>query len=486
MKLGRCFWGRRREYCGFTESPVKPQKFCSLCSPRPAVALKEVKVRRRMCLCLLRRCAASYWGGEQVVVAVFLISFLLFPSLGSAQTHFELTPSIYTSETYDDNIFLTNTNKVSDYITAVTPGIAMRLLREHTNFQLSYAPSFVWYADRADQDTTRHSAGLTFGQDLAERLRFDLTDTYLQSDDPLQDVQDVQGIRRTRNQYWTNSGMGNLSYIFGTENKLNVGYGGNYIKNNEVTLDNSEVQTPYANLAYWFDVKNGMELTYTYTDAHFWREDNLPASNDYTAHAPGIQYIRRFTPNAKAYIGYNYATYDFAGHLQQNFSVHGGNVGLEYSFSPEYTVAASVGYFIRVNEITKNQDGPTYSASLTRRFARGNITVGGDGGWTYQNLQQGVGLTTGFSQYYDGYVNGAYQVLERVNVYAGASYRYDKYTLTNSDFFRGNCGLRWDFLRYFYLALDYAYSQYNQDLGVGQYTDNRVSLTLGASKLYRW
>jgi hypothetical protein len=423
---------------------------------------------------------------KSLAVLVVLSSLLFLEKASFAQYQIEVTPSISVKETYDDNIFLTNTNKVSDYLTVVTPGIAIGLVREHTNFQLNYAPSFVWYADRTDQDRTRHSAGLSFGQDLAERLRFDLTDAYLQSDDPLQDIQDVQGLRRTRHEYWTNNALGSLGYIFGTENKLTVGYGNYYIKNNEVTLDNAEVQNPYANLAYWFDVKNGVEFKYRYTDAHFWRGDDLPVVGDFTEQNPGIRYIRRFTLNSRAYVGYNYAAFDFASPLLQNFSVHDGIVGLEHSFSPEFTVAAGVGWFIKVDEMDKNQDGPIYTASLTRRFSRGNITVGGDGGYSYQNLQQAAGLPTGFSQYYGGYVNGAYQVLEQVNVYAGASYRHDKYTLFNTDFYRGNCGVRWDFLRYFYLALDYAYGQYKQDLRLNEYTDNRVSLTLGASKLFRW
>jgi hypothetical protein len=423
---------------------------------------------------------------KSLLVLLFLTTLLFLEKTSFSQTQFEVTPSISVSEGYDDNIFLANRNKVSDFITVATPGIAMSLLGEHTNLRVNYTPSFVWYADRNDQDTTRHSAGLSFGQDLAQRLRFDLTDTYLQSEDPLEDVQDVQGLRRTRNTYWTNIAQTNLGYIFGTENKVTVGYGHNYIKNDEVTLDNSEVQNPYANLAYWVDVKNGVEIMYRYTDAHFWRGDNLPASDDYTAHAPGIRYIRRFTPNSKAYIGYNYAAFDFANRLSQDFTVHDGIVGLEYSFYPEYTVTASAGYFLKVNQITENQDGPTYAASLTRNFARGSITVGGNGGWSYENLQETVGSTRGFSQFYGGYVKGAYQVLERVNVYAGASYRHDKYTFDNSDFFRGNCGLRWDFLRYFYLALGYSYGQLSEDLGFNQYTDNRVILTIGASKLYRW
>lgn len=420
-------------------------------------------------------------------LAYLLAGLILFTGVPAhAQTRIEVTPMVTVSETWDDNINLTKTNKVSDYITVVTPGVAMSLVREHTNLQVTYAPSFTRYADNDDLNNTAQSAGLTFGQDLVQGLRFNLTDTYLQSNDPLQDPQNVQGLRQTRNKYRTNITNASLGYIFGAENRVNVGYTYNYYRNDEITLDDSTVQNPYANLTYWFDVRNGTEVTYGYTDAQFTRDDNLLAASDYTSNAAGIRYLRRFTPNSTAYVGYNYSTFDYERILPQDFNVHNGLVGLDHSFSPEYTVSASLGYFIRVNEITDNQDGPTYAASLVRRFARGSVTVGGNGGWSYENLQQGVGLTSGFSQYYGGYVSGTYEILDRVNLYAGLSYRHDKYTLDSADFFRGNCGVRWDFLRYFYVALDYSYIDRSEDLGLNEYTDNRIMLTFGASKLYQW
>jgi len=454
---------------------MKPQKLTSRQSPCRAIAVTFWKKRRRMYLC-----------GEQMVFAVFLVSFLLLPCLAHSQTRIEVTPMITVSETYDDNIFLTKNNKVSDYITVVTPGVAMSLVQEHTNFQLRYAPSFYRYADREDQNNTAHSAGLTFGQDLLEDLRFNLTDTYLQSTDPAEDPQNIQGLRQTRNEYWTNITDANLNYTFGAENRLNLGYRYNYYKNDEITLDDSKIQNPYANLTYWLDVRSGAEVTYGYTDAKYTRDDGLLAASDYTANAAGIRYLRRFAPTSTGYVGYNYSTYDYERVLPQDFDVHSGFVGLDHAFSPEYTVSASVGYFIRVNETTDNQDGPTYSASLIRRFSRGSITVGGDGGWSYENLQQGLGLTSGFSKYYGGYVNGTYEIFERVNLYAGLSYRHDKYTLDSADYFRGNCGVRWDFLRYFYVALDYSYIDRSEDLGLNEYTDNRLMLSVGASKLYQW
>jgi hypothetical protein len=429
-----------------------------------------------------------------------LACLLMLPIMSAdcfAQNRFELTPSISVNETYDDNIDLTKNNRVDDFITVVSPGIALALVREHTNLQLSYTLGIVEYADQDQNDTTRHSANLSFGQDLTQRLRFNLTDTYLVSEDPLEDPQNLQGLRQTRNKYWTNNAGASVNYIFGAENQVNVGYSYYNIENDDATLDDSRVQNPYFNLNYWFDVKNGTELRFRYTDAKFSRDDSSLglAAPDYKAYAPGIRYIRRFSPNSNAYVTYNYSAYEYASDftgviardLTQDFVVHDGNVGIEHSFSPEYTVAASAGYFIKVNDITDNQDGPTFTAALTRKFARGSITGGGNGGWSYENLQQGVGLTSGLSQYYGAYLKGTYQVLEPVNVYAGASYRHDKYTLDKTDFFTGNAGLRWTFLRWFALSLDYTYAQRTADRSIGQeYTDNRVALILSAGRLFIW
>ena len=132
------------------------------------------------------------------------------------------------------------------------------------------------------------------------------------SEDPLEDPQNVQGLRQTRNKYWTNTAGASVNYVFGAENQVNVGYSYYNIENDEATLDDSKVQNPYVSLTYWFDVKNGTEFRYGYTDAKFSRDDNsLLVASDYTAHAPGIRYIRRFSPNSRAYVAYNYSAYDY-------------------------------------------------------------------------------------------------------------------------------------------------------------------------------
>jgi hypothetical protein len=229
-----------------------------------------------------------------------------------------------------------------------------------------------------------------------------------------------------------------------------------------------------------------MTLTYSYTDVNYSRDDNLPAEDDYTGNAAGIRYNRRFSPHSTGYIGFTYTDRNFDG-FTQDYQVYQGYVGLDHSFSPEYTFAGSIGYYTQVNEITDNNSGPTFTLALTRTFSRGSITIGGDGGWYEEYLQRGIGFTSNFTQYYGGYIRGTYQLLERLSTYAGASYRHDKDQLNiASDFITANCGLTWTFLRWFSLSLDYRYADRNDDIEFNSYTDNRVMLILSASKPYKW
>jgi hypothetical protein len=323
-------------------------------------------------------------------------------------------------------------------------------------------------------------------QQLTQRLSFSLNDSYLNSEDPLEDTLDVQGIRQTRNKYWVNTFDGSFGYVFGAENRLDAGYSRADRENDEITLENSVIQTPFTNVTYWFNVKNGIHVNYGYTDAKFTRDDNFPASSDYTSNTAGMRYMRRFTQRSTGYVGYDYTTFDYERLLPQDFDIHNPYVGLEHAFSPEFSFSGNFGWFIKVNEFTENEDGPTFNLSLTRTFSRGNITIGADGGWYMENLDPGL-LTSGFSEYYGGFIRGTYQVLERLSIYAGGSYRREKDRLDfTSDFIRANAGIRWSFLRWFSLSLDYSFADRSGDIEIDSYTSNRVMLILSAAKPYKF
>ena len=116
---------------------------------------------------------------NQKLYALFVFTLIFLPAhMSHAQIHKEFTPTISIIEEYDDNIYLSDRNEISSYITMTSPGFNFNFLAQHTQLELEYAPTFVWYSEESVDSEVRHLGTLTFGQDLTEHIRFDLTDTY--------------------------------------------------------------------------------------------------------------------------------------------------------------------------------------------------------------------------------------------------------------------------------------------------------------------
>jgi len=419
-----------------------------------------------------------------LVAPIFSMIFIfLIASVGSGQHHFEITPSISVSEVYDDNIYLDPDHETSDYITTVTPRISLALVKQYTRLELAYAPSFVWYKDEDDNNTTRHTASLTFGQQLGRYLRFDLTDTFHRSEEPVEETEGIVGVRHTRRTYWRNSGEARMSYQFGAENTLSAGYRQSYLENNDPTVDDGRTQTPFGTLTFWLNRANGLELGYEYTKADFWREQGT-AGDDYTGNSASIRYIHRFGPHVTTSLGYTYTSRNFDG-TTEDYKVHEASFGYEQTFSPNLSLSLGLGYFMQDNERSDNETGYSYDLSVRRQIGQHtSMTVGGAGGWNEAYLEA---ERRGFSKYWSWRATIEHQLAEPLTCAFGGSYRNDKdATGRRWKTTRANVGLRYSFLRYFGAGLEYTYAKRDDDVNADDYTDNRVMLTITASRMFRW
>jgi hypothetical protein len=417
------------------------------------------------------------------LATILFLSFFLFFSVSTrAQYRYEFTPSISVSETYDDNLYLISQNEISDYITAVTPSVDLGLLSEKTDFSLEYAPSFVFYNDHSENDTTRHLASLTWGQELTQHVSFDLSERFYKSEEPLEYDETIQGVRVTREPYWRNTGDARLQFLFGPENALTLGYGQSYLKNEDPAVNDGRIQTPSASLTYWFSDRDGIELEYQYTKGDFWKDVGV-AQDDYTGDAVGLRYVRRFSPQTSVFVHYGFTTRDFDG-VTEDYDVQEGSIGFDHSFSPQTSLSLSGGYFSQDKDWTEGQDGPVYDVLLTRQFERGRFTIGGTGGWYEAYLDA---EDRGFTEYHSGNVNVEYQILERLGFSVGGSYRRDRgNTGREWNTLRGTAEVSWNFFRDFALSLGYRYADRDDDIDTEDYTSNLVMLSISASKLYRW
>lgn len=101
---------------------------------------------------------------------------------------FDLRPQLSAGVTYDDNITLAATNKLSDWIWTITPRLAAvadnTMDGYGTLLTLDYSPSFLFFTDHTDNDTVDHHASLAGSWVMSKlslglRQRFDQTETGL-------------------------------------------------------------------------------------------------------------------------------------------------------------------------------------------------------------------------------------------------------------------------------------------------------------------
>jgi hypothetical protein len=91
------------------------------------------------------------WVWLLLAIAVFLLGFASF-----SWAEFSITPSIALREEYNDNIFLTRTNKEYDFITSISPAVSLKYTPKSDLLTLSldYGFDIRLYARHSDQNLT--------------------------------------------------------------------------------------------------------------------------------------------------------------------------------------------------------------------------------------------------------------------------------------------------------------------------------------------
>jgi hypothetical protein len=111
---------------------------------------------------------------------------LVVPTLGAAQGRWTVTPSLTLSERYDDNLFGTAHDRHSDFISEITPGLALSYESEAFTLGASAAATGQIYADDSDLDNFGENRNATFslGYRPTQQLTLKLVGNYAHTNDP--------------------------------------------------------------------------------------------------------------------------------------------------------------------------------------------------------------------------------------------------------------------------------------------------------------
>ena len=222
----------------------------------------------------------------------------------------KLHPYISLQGQYDDNLFLTQDNKTSDFITTVTPGLKYKNEGPAYKFDLGFDLGMNFYASHSDLNYISYNGRLDTSYSFTPRWTVKLYDTITRSRDNLQSYslpspggpQTFTSSSTGQGLYLRNIFQPSLEYKFGRENVAALSYR-NMIYRTEGSSSSGDSTenaiTP--RLAYWFDIRNGIALDYTYTNATF---ENQP---DWVGSSLGGRYLYRFNPRTTAFGDYRYS-----------------------------------------------------------------------------------------------------------------------------------------------------------------------------------
>ncbi len=160
-----------------------------------------------------------------------------------------------------------------------------------------------------------------------------------------------------------------LEYKFGKEDLVALQYRNMIYRVDEGAGEDSTENSIAPRLAYWFNIRNGITLDYTYSTAQFQTQP------DWVGNTVAGKYLYRFNPRTMVFGAYSYSIIDFKA-PGIDYTVHSPSIGVEHAFSSTLNGRASLGWFWQVMDTGSSFNGPVYNLSISQRFQRTDYTVG--------------------------------------------------------------------------------------------------------------
>ncbi len=399
------------------------------------------------------------------------------PEPGTIQFH----PYITVGEEYNNNVFLSNRNKIDDFITNADLGLTFSTAQKNYGIDLIASAGLVYYAKHSDLSYFNPSGLLNGWYAVAPNLTFRARDYFTRSDEARESIYSANA---QPNQYLLATQRGvqaiyirnvvepSLEYAFAKDGLFSVLYRNNFYHNDNHFFEDSQENTVNPKLTYWFDIKNGITLDYYLTFAQFDR------SPDFVSNGIRTRYTYRFDPRISSFIEYFYQKLDYKS-PGIDYDVHNPSLGVEYKFSPTLTGIAQVGYYWQIPVKGGESSGPSFNLSLAKTGQRTTYTVAFQGGYTEDYF---TSQNRGFTKYYRAYGTISHQLMEKLTVGLTGSVERAIYSNDQKDWIWGIWGTAsYQLLRWLSLSLRVGYVQDNSNINNLDYTQFRTILSLNAT-----
>lgn len=296
-----------------------------------------------------------------------------------------ISPSISLREEYNDNIFLTRTDREYDLITEIMPALSLTYSISHLDLNLDYGLNFKFYSRHSELNETgiSETQTLKFQNQIRPLKSFfiDISDVYQRV--PID-------IRRPVA----------LENIF-----VNM------------TDSNTFTISPY--IEYPLTSTLSTRLGYSYSNV--WYKDE--EGNDSDSHSAFLSFNKQFSSRINATLKYDYLAY--RPEKTDDYDRHQGSVGVTYQVTPNFQINGEIG-----------------EAKFDYKTAKDTTTTFWNIGTDYVfRITEGTSLGVNYgSSFHDSVTSGAYKSQrldlrfktgQRLKISVNPYYSIDKYIETN-------------------------------------------------------
>lgn len=407
-------------------------------------------MRTNACSCIKNKFSAPATTVFKISSCVTALCILLLASGESQGADFSLKPSLSVSQEYTDNVYESNLNKKTDYITRAQPGLALKYTAPLWDWDLNYAFDYRYYARGSRSDETTHNVnGKGLLKLVDEVLFLELSDTYKRVS--LDVTRDTTSESLYSNQTDQNVATISPYLVLHPTTKISLRTGYRYINTwyKDPTAVSKQNHVGFIKANYEISSKFFMTADYTFT-----RE--LPRR--------GSSFNRH-----EAYVGprYEYADKSF-------IFAQGGVIATDYedqrhSFEPSwragithtldtFTATATAGTSYSDDPLGDSTFTTNYALSLTKEIQRGSLTVSG----VYNEYVNGDTDQTR-NKSYSCSIKGSMELLSGITANLGFTYENYNNVLADAytDKYFVDSGLSWMIGKYLVLGLNYKHINYN-------------------------
>ncbi|MFH0810748.1 MAG: outer membrane beta-barrel protein [Pseudomonadota bacterium] len=366
-----------------------------------------------------------------------------------------------------------------EYISTISPGFSLSALTEASGCKLEYDLGWARYW-RLNNNFVQHAAHGALWQQW-EHLRFDAQGEFSRQEQNLEldpDTLTPKSIRDSVSPYYRAGASPTLSYEFGKDRSLSLGYNWATYYNDNPRFQDSEISSPEITLDYAFNPFHSARLFYAYERGDFSGGTALSHAPDYKAHRAGGSYTYRMTDHANLSAAYSLS--DLDAHDGTGYRLHNAALGLDYAVADDLALGCKLGYYLMDQTYWKtthllphvdwlhladgNKSGPQIEGKLIKTFPKGTLTVTGQYG---TGEDWGNAENLGIYEYWGGGVLASHALGQHLSASANAGYRRISYAQAErkDDNWSGGCGLSWTIRPWLTGALDYSHTDCQSDTG---------------------